>query len=460
MHRTQPGLREAAARDGGDKHVHAHFTPAAEVPCLDALRDEAWRVGLPPAGGDGAALPSSRFICCQHPWRGRGLDLGDDEDAAYVRRVSDNLFAVLAASARAAAAAHAPLSGHEREVAAHALLAARRARAFAGRSALRAAASRMLDPPPAAEPGRPHVVFGASGVGKTSLLAAAVVDASGGGNSVTVMRFGGTSAASSDVRALLRSVCAQIAAAYDRALGDLPAPLEALAAHWAKLMGTCASAARPLRVALDSLDQLSNDGGACSRVWGWLPRTLPPHVSLLVSTLADERYGILAQLHRGLEPDSFLEVGRLDPSESGPLLTALLGAHRPPWPPRSCGRRVTAAQMACLEAAAVGRGEGAAGGGATALQLQLLTGEGARWRSWDAPPADLPSTVEGLLQRLYTRLEDEHGAALVRLALGLLAVRRGAMAILFDLVIRIIILYYYSPPAPTVKRDNVAATAN
>ena len=51
-----------------------------------------------------------------------------------------------------------------------------------------------------------------------------------------------------------------------------------------------------------------------------------------------------------------------------------------------------------------------------------------RWRSWDAVPADLPSTVEGLIQRLYTRLEAEHGAPLVRLVLGLLAVRRGGLS--------------------------------
>ena len=60
--------------------------------------------------------------------------------------------------------------------------------------------------------------------------------------------------------------------------------------------------------------------------------------------------------------------------------------------------------------------------------LQLLAGEAARWRSWDAAPADLPSTVEGLIQRLYTRLEAEHGAPLVRLVLGLLAVRRGGLS--------------------------------
>ena len=127
-------------------------------------------------------------------------------------------------------------------------------------------------------------------------------------------------------------------------------------------------------------DQLSDGGSARSRVWGWLPRSTPPHVSLVVSTLPDESHGILAQLQRGVadekggdEPGpTFLEVGRLDPSESGPLLDSLLEAHQPLWPPRRPGgpggRRVTGGQRACLEAAVRG--------GATALQLKVGPGRG------------------------------------------------------------------------------------
>ena len=49
-----------------------------------------------------------------------------------------------------------------------------------------------------------------------------------------------------------------------------------------------------------------------SRVWGWLPRALPPFVSLVVSTVPDDHHGILAQLRRGLAApeaaEAFLEV--------------------------------------------------------------------------------------------------------------------------------------------------------
>ena len=44
-------------------------------------------------------------------------------------------------------------------------------------------------------------------------------------------------------------------------------------------------------VLLDSLDQLDSvDGG---RQLDWLPRQLPAHVHLILSTLPDEKYGIL-----------------------------------------------------------------------------------------------------------------------------------------------------------------------
>ena len=433
VHRTLVGLSENASSSGGA--VHLHFTPERDVPFLNKFREEAWGAGPPPRAGRDPRMP--RVMPCQYPWRGQALDLADGSDAAYVRRMSGFLFTVLATSAETAAKGHEKLSGEEREAAAHGLLAAQRARAFVGRVALRAAASRMLTP--SAEPGHIKVVYGASGVGKTSLLAAAVVEAAAAaGSSVTIARFCGTTADSSDARSLLRSVCAQIAAAYDRELEELPASLDLLAGAWTRLMGECVSEARPLRIALDSLDQLSA-GGDSSRVWGWLPRAVPPYVSLLVSAL--DAGPTLHQLRQGLagvgDPDSFLAVGRLDLRESVPLLAALLEAHKPLWPPRGLGRRVTPEQMACLEACLVsnggssgaqrgasGSGVDADGGGGTALQLKLLAGEAARWRSWDVPPTDLPSTVRGLIQRLYERLEVEHGAGLVRLTLGLLAVSR------------------------------------
>ena len=56
-----------------------------------------------------------------------------------------------------------------------------------------------------------------------------------------------------------------------------------------------ASAAHPLRIALDGLEQLSDEAGGRTRLWDWLPPELPPHVTLVVSTLSEEPARILAQ---------------------------------------------------------------------------------------------------------------------------------------------------------------------
>lgn len=45
---------------------------------------------------------------------------------------------------------------------------------------------------------------------------------------------------------------------------------------------------KPLVILLDSLDQLSPNGGG--RELSWLPRTLPDNVKMVVSTLPDVQY--------------------------------------------------------------------------------------------------------------------------------------------------------------------------
>ena len=122
----------------------------------------------------------------------------------------------------------------------------------------------------------------------------------------------------------------------------------------------------------------------------------------------------------GPESALFLEVPRESSAEGGlAIVDALL---------QKDGRRVPegSPQRGRLRAAL----EGAEGGGSTALQLQLLAEAAARWRSWDAvPAAPLPTSVPGLIERLFERVEREHGARLARVYLGLLAARRYGVSL-------------------------------
>ena len=67
---------------------------------------------------------------------------------------------------------------------------------------------------------------------------------------------------------------------------------------------------RPLVIFLDSLDQLSDlEGG---RELKWLPTTLPPHVSIIVSTLPEEGRCLEILREKKLRPDVFVEVKAMD----------------------------------------------------------------------------------------------------------------------------------------------------
>jgi hypothetical protein len=72
----------------------------------------------------------------------------------------------------------------------------------------------------------------------------------------------------------------------------------------------------PIVVMIDSLDQLSDLDDGRSQPWRWLPLQLAsPHASVLVSTLPDARYGILASLRNNLPPENFMSVPQLAPEE-------------------------------------------------------------------------------------------------------------------------------------------------
>ena len=68
-----------------------------------------------------------------------------------------------------------------------------------------------------------------------------------------------------------------------------------------------ASKERPLCIVIDSLDQLTDEDGA-RRFLEWLPRKLPAHVYMIVSTLPEEG-GCMQRLKTfGMPPEQFLQV--------------------------------------------------------------------------------------------------------------------------------------------------------
>jgi NACHT domain- and WD repeat-containing protein len=283
----------------------------------------------------------------------------------------------------------------------------------------------------------PLAVFGASGSGKSALMAAAARQARGSAGDAVIVRFIGATPESSISRSLLFSLCRQIARRYaddglaatggeegerrrPKAEGDIPADYRELSAEFPKQLAR-ATEARPLVIILDALDQLSAAEGA--RGLSWLPRELPEHVRIIVS-ISTSPADCLEALRAKLPEESFEELAPMRREEGEELLGVWLG---------QAGRRLQPDQrdyvLDRFASASVGEGKEEEQRGLP-LYLKLAFEEARRWRSYDGVPV-LHSTIRGVIRdNLFARLSAEanHGGVLVRHALGYLGAAKNGLS--------------------------------
>lgn len=134
-------------------------------------------------------------------------------------------------------------------------------------------------------------LIGASGTGKSSVMAQAVKLNENKGATL-VYRFIGTTSGSSNIMSLLQSVCGEIARAFGIDAKTLAREGDEKAWYdmngLADVLRKCLALAteqKPILLFLDSLDQLSDTDNA--KALYWLPGELPDHVRLVVSTLPE-----------------------------------------------------------------------------------------------------------------------------------------------------------------------------
>jgi len=276
---------------------------------------------------------------------------------------------------------------------------------FVGREAPLAAIAGYL----AGGDARPLAIVGEPGSGKSALMAKAIEQAQEAhSNGLVVYRFIGATPASSDGRALLDSLCRQIARKYEADESTIPPEYNDLAVEFGKRL-ELATAQRPLIVVLDALDQLAG----AARSLSWLPANLPANVRLVVSTLPGECEKALLAKHP--TPD-VVSVKAMSAAEADTLLSLWL---------EHAGRTLQPAQRKeILEK--FGRSEG------LPLYLRLAFEEARLWRAY-APATEtvLYEGVQGLIrQNLFPRLSQRvnHGDVLVHHALGYLAASRYGLS--------------------------------
>lgn len=253
----------------------------------------------------------------------------------------------------------------------------------------------------------PLSVFGEGGCGKSALLAYVAKRARNSlPEAVVVSRFIGATPASSDVRALLESLCHQITRTYGGDETAIPSSYEDLVAEFPQHLAL-ATAERPLIVFIDSLDQLSEAHDAASLAW--LQAMLPEHVRIVLATRPGKE---LVALRKKLPEGSVHKLGPMSPDEGNDVLELWL---------RDAGRTLQEPQrQEVLEKFALS---------GNPLYLKLAFEEARLWRS-TTPLAKLSLDVEGIIRGLYSRLSEgsNHGSMLVGLTLGYLASSRYGLS--------------------------------
>ena len=262
----------------------------------------------------------------------------------------------------------------------------------------------------------PLAIHGASGCGKTALLARASQEVAK--TQKRIERFIGVAPRSSDLRSLLSSLCQELRRRNPRA-DALPTEIKQLCDEFSQHL-QAATPEQPLILFLDALDQLAAaDNG---RLLNWLPPgSLPAHVKLVVSCLSDRAPSDPAgqpyvELKRRQIPvENFISLHVLSEAEARLLIFDR-------WLPNA-GRKVSDDQRARIEqrlAFPTCRHP---------IYLKLLFEEVQLWHSYDPSPMpgeSVPALLGQLLERLS--LDTNHGPLLVNRVLGYLSASRHGLA--------------------------------
>uniref|UniRef100_A0A8D0L6V3 NACHT and WD repeat domain containing 1 n=1 Tax=Sphenodon punctatus TaxID=8508 RepID=A0A8D0L6V3_SPHPU len=308
------------------------------------------------------------------------------------------------------------LEGLFSELAHHMALGRERGKAFCGRRDLLDSICQSISQ----NDNRTHpplIIHGMPGSGKATLLCQLCerVPAVLGQETVVALRLLGTSQLSSTPHNLLRNICLQVCPAL-----GLPSP----GAQVAKgndgtsvlffhnlLLSVSRSSTRSLVLILGSVEQLDYLDGA--HRLHWLPKSCPPKVHIIVSTLAAANHGPLQTLREAIpEPEAYFEVEPLSSEQVVEMLTMLMVLAR---------RRLTPAQQDLFQHSFPEGGH--------PLLLELAFNEAKRWASYTLPSElAIATTVSEAMHSLCERLEKLHGPLLVSHTLGYLACSRNGLS--------------------------------
>lgn len=266
---------------------------------------------------------------------------------------------------------------------------------------------------------QPLAVYGASGTGKSALMAKVVQNLrdrekdSSTQETVIIERFIGATPESTNIRLLLEGLCKVTNRAYAQEEFEVPEDFNKLVQAFNERL-TLATSEKPLLIFLDALDQLSRTDNTHSL--SWLPSEVAPYVKIVVSTLP-EPYPFLNTLKVKLPPENVRELKLLSPQHGEEALEVWL---------TTAGRTLQEEQRRDVLEKFSQCG--------LPLYLKLAFEEAKRWHSYDDVPeyeghSGLAKDIPGIIGNLFWRLSlpVNHGNLLVERSLGYLAAAKNGL---------------------------------
>lgn len=266
-------------------------------------------------------------------------------------------------------------------------------------------------------PRRPLVVYGPSGSGKTAVMARAAVMVHTWmptTKPVVILRFLGTSPASSDVVSTAKSLVAQTCLAFGK---SPPAQLDQLS----KLGDVRKEFTEVLRmvesehpdsalvIMLDSVDQLSPRNGA--HEFSWVQRHLPRNVFFVMSVVSDRNDYLERARQRVNCDDSFVLLSPLSDEAVQQFVKTHLATH---------SRSLTLDQLDVVRSA-IARC-------CNPLFVKLVVDMALKWTSYTPVCfGDLPKNMSSAIMMLFESVEATFGPVFVSHAMGYLTCARGGL---------------------------------
>ena len=263
---------------------------------------------------------------------------------------------------------------------------------------------------------KPLIIFGQSGSGKTTIMAksASMICDWMGRACITVIRFLGTSPASSTIIEVLVSICTQICKVCSLTVPkftemDPTRIVQYFCNQFLKTLQESLGDDNHLCIFLDSVDQLSPMDGAHSL--NWLPKSLPPNVHIVVSMLPG-KYNLLKTIRTMLPSDDcYIEVGTL------PLHTGLEIMET--WLTK-INRTITIDQREILSKAFSFNPQ--------PLYLRLLFHHTQQWNSYtDVSETNVAISTPEAIRQFFAGLEEQYGKVLVQKTLGYITAAKSGL---------------------------------